>query len=388
VEQDSIIWIKELPTTANGAENSESPGEREQGRKCGCRNLEDAYFGFYRDWGDSLRELGTRIVCVLAVALMAAMSLSAAIAIGCEAGVPSPVVYPDKNKYALIFWDMEFEYLAKWKNTSSGSQKDFGGTFPGQDVNNASALANAGRLRDILVNYCGWINDTEHIKLVVNAAATHNNTLNEIANMSRDHGQDLNNLCVFVHATHGWTIRNESLYYPKPTPLNATNKQGVCPWEYVTMCYDSYPGGTGAINDNTNSGMRNFLTAGELDKAFSTFRCPLWLDFIGCCGGGAVVQIAGPNRIVFGVGDWERHDQGGIWTDLLPWYAMMGYTGKEFSWVRGVDQTADANGDGMITLQEAYAWSWIVHDHSYLPGDHKLQIYMSDGTDGATYLSS
>jgi hypothetical protein len=337
------------------------------------------------------KEMRNMIVCVLAVALMAIMSLSVAVAPVCKASnstAPTPIVYPAKNRYALIFWDMEFQYLGKWKNTSSGSQMDYGWTFPGQDVNDTIALANAGWYRDILVNYCGWINDTNHIKLVVNAAATHNNTLNEIAKMSRDHGQNTKNLCVVIHATHGWTIRNESLYFQQPTPLNATNKQGVCPWEYVTMCYDSYPGGTGAINDNTNSGMRNFLTASELNATFNTFKSRLWLDFVGCCGGGAVVQIAGPNRIVFGVGDWERHDQGGIWTDQLPWCAMMWYTGTEFSWVRGFDQVADANGDGKITLEEACSWAWAVHDHSYLPGDHRCQIYMSDGTDGATYLGS
>ena len=345
----------------------------------------------YLGGGGVLRTRGLRsiIVCVLAVGIMAIMSLSAAVAPLSKAASPSKspiVVYPAKNKYALICWDLEFEYLAKWKNVSSGTQGDYGWFFPGEDPNDAWALQNASWFRNILVNYCGWINDSTHIKLLVNAATTHNNTLNEIAKMSRLHGQDPSNLFVFVHATHGWIIRNTSLYYQTPTPLNKTSKQGVCPWEYVTMCYDSYPGGIGAISNDTNSGMRNFLTAGELNASFNTFKCPVWVDLLGCCGGGAVVQMAGANRIVFGVGDWEQHAQGGIWTDKLPWCALMWYTGTEFSWVRGFDQTADANGDGKITLQEAYAWSWMVHDHSYLAGDHKLQIYMSDGTNGATYL--
>jgi hypothetical protein len=337
------------------------------------------------------KQLRINIVCVLVVMLMAFVSLSAAVAPICKAensAMSSLVVYPAKNKYALIFVDMEFLYLAKWKNTSSGFQMDYGFFFPGGDIDDTWALTMAGFYRDVLVNYCGWINDTSHIKIVVNDKATHNNTLNEIRNMSRDHGQSTKNLCVFVHATHGWTTKNWSMYFQTPTPLNGSNKQGVCPWEYVTMCYDSYPGGHGAINDNTNSGMRNFLTASELNATFNTFRCRLWLDFVGCCGGGAVVQIAGPNRIVFGVGDWEKlAESGSIWVDQLPWYAMMCYDGTEFSWVKGFDQIADANGDSKITLEEAYAWSWAVAESTtHPPGNNHMDIYMSDGTDGATYL--
>lgn len=323
---------------------------------------------------------------------------SVPLAASAQKNAASSNVTSAKHKYALLAGSWTFEYLLQWKPLPSGEPKstmDFGPIPPEAFWHDITAW------RDLLLGDYGWSSD--HVKLVLNESATKANIINQISALKNYDSRD--SLFLIVLVGHGWLTSDAGSLLPgdewNGTPIPGVNSYvngiqlpdgnsvqrttGSDQHDEVFMPYDGIPTGIGV-----QGGMPNFITDDEFKLLFDrlAFQGKLIFSFSCCCGGGLCEDIQRPGMLALGVGNsdqnemhwWEIHD---YWT-----YALSG--AKDLPSYIHLDMSPDINGDGKVSLEEAYVWTVAAQkatDPTIIAwGGGQVDLYMFDGIQGETFL--
>lgn len=277
-------------------------------------------------------------------------------------------VIPPEKKYALIGVCATFEYLLDYTIPPGlGDYACVGGDGPIPFFDEFACM-----IHDILINDYGWL--PSHITMLINEINTAANIVQEIRSLKQYDSPD--SLFLIVLGGHGWVTPDAGSLLPgdEDNYPNIESGKGHDPWDEIIMSYDGY-----ILTDDAFK-----LLFDELD-----FQGKLVVQFMACCGSGLIEDIAGSNRLAIGVGNADRLEMHFYDLDAYVWYALSGCTGAEFDYI-DLDMTPDANGDGTISIEEAYNWAVVANEAtatSYIgQGMGPVDIYMLDGIEGETFL--
>jgi hypothetical protein len=331
----------------------------------------------------------------IVVVLFALCSMSfAASAKTTQTKVVSSQVIGPENKYALLAGTDVFEYLLKWDPVPGQ------GTYP--CIENYGPIPswelNVKPVRDMLVNDLGWMPD--HIDILMNESNTKVNLLEHISALKQYDSPD--SLFFIFICGHGWVQKDRGSLLPGdewdgipipgvdvyvdgtllPDGQAVQRTQGKDPWDEVFEPYDGDP-----------KTMANFIVDDELQLLFDDLAFEGKVVFLtaSCCGGGLIEDIQRPNLLSLAVGNSDRLEEHWWVIHLLWTYAVSGAWTPELrpSYIH-LDMNPDTNGDGMVSVEEAYAWAVAAADSADPNvvgwGGGQCAQYMFDGIDGETFL--
>lgn len=313
-----------------------------------------------------MRRLQFVIVVFVTAALL--MPLMASAQAGNKDVVPTDMIAPEK-KYALVGVSATFEYLLDFKIPPGlGDYASVQGNGPIPFLDDAAYM-----IHDILIDDYGWL--PSHITMLINETDTAANIVQEIGALKQYDSPD--SLFLIVLGGHGWVTKDVGSLLPGDEdnyPNIGGKRGGNDPWDEVLMTYDG--------NVLTDDAFK--LLFDELD-----FQGKLVVQFFACCGSGLIEDMAGSNRLAVGVGNADRLEMHFYDIDSYIWYALSGCTGAEFDYI-DLDMNPDANGDGGISVEEAYNWAVAANEATlptwFGPGMGPTDIYMLDGIEGETFL--
>jgi hypothetical protein len=344
--------------------------------------------------GDAVRRIHLVVVLIVTAAFCLPLTAS-------SQAVGKKVVSGDspEHKYALVAGSSTFEYLLQWKIPPGP------GDYPGiMDYGPIPADAfwhDVTCWRDLLINNYHWL--SSHITLQLNESNTKANIINQITAMKQYDSPE--SLFLIVLIGHGWVETDKNSLLPGdewngipipgvdayvdgtllPSGQNVQRVQGVDPCDEVFMPYDGMPSGIGK-----QGGMANFISDDEFKLLLDAlnFQGKVVVSFSCCCGGGLCEDIQRPGMLALGVGNsdqlemhwWEIHD---YWT-----YALAG--AKDLPSYIHLTMNPDINGDGKVSLEEAYYWTVAAQkatDPTIIAwGGGQVDLYMFDGIQGETFL--
>jgi len=303
------------------------------------------------------------------------------------------------HKYALLCGTEVFEYLLQW-DIPPGL-----GEYPCiEDYGPIPAWDDVVVWRDLLINDYGWL--PSHVTIQMNESNTKANIVSQITNLKQYDSPE--NLFLVVLVGHGWVKTDEGSLLPEDewdgTPVKGVeaykdgialpdgNKiqrtSGVDHWDEVFEPYDGIPSGMGMPD-----GLVNFIVDDELKVLFDelAFEGKVVISFASCAGSGFCEDIQRSGMLALGVGNSDQLE--------MHWWPIHNYCAfalscadknYELPWYIRYDVSPDLNGDGRISLEEAYSWSIAAQqatDPSLIGwGGGTVGLYMFDGIQGETFL--
>lgn len=312
----------------------------------------------------------------IVVVLFALCSMPLA-AVAQQNAVSSTVVIGPEHKYALLCGTCVFEYLLQW-DVPPGL-----GEYPCiEDYGPIPADKIVGTYQDLLIDDYGWLPD--HITVQMNESNTKANIIAQITALKQYDSPE--SLFFILLIGHGWVGEDKGSILPgDEEAYDSGSRKGHDRWDEVFQPYDGIPGGQGEY-----SNLVNFISDDEFKVLLSelAFEGKIVFVFVSCCGGGILEDIQGANRLGLGVGNSDRLEMHWSPVDFYWAFALSG--AKELPSYIHLEMDPDINGDGRISLEEAYCWAVAAQDAtdpSVLGwGGGPSTLYMFDGIEGETFL--